>query len=77
LTEVKKATRLEVLPQYRYSDRWMAIYGRLEAKTTRVDIRGYWHVGYGHMGSAPAQLVWPQGGWRPLVSDRRACYNVW
>ena len=66
LAEVKKKTRLEVLPQYHYSDRWMAIYGHLEAKTTRVDIRGYLHVGYGHLGSAPAQLVWPEGGWRRL-----------
>ncbi len=69
LTQVKEATKLEVLPQYHYSDRWMAIYGRLEAKITRVEIRGdtrITYTGYGHLGNAPAQLVSPQGGWRRL-----------
>jgi hypothetical protein len=56
LTEVKKTTH-----------RW-AVYGRLEVKTTRVEVRGDLRItftGYGHQG-APAQLVWPEGGWHRL-----------
>jgi hypothetical protein len=69
LAEVKKTTTLQVLPQYHYSDRWAAVYGRLEAKTTRVEIRGglpTTYIGYGHLNGAAAQLVWPKNGWRHL-----------
>ena len=70
LTVVKKTTTLQVLPQYHYySDRWIAVYGRLEAKTTRVEIRGdsrITHIGYGHLNGAAAQLVSPKSGWHRL-----------
>lgn len=69
LTDVKKTTTLQVLPQYHYSDRWAAVYGRLEAKTTRVEIRGglpMTYIGYGHLNGAAAQLVWPKNGSRRL-----------
>jgi hypothetical protein len=66
LSEVKSTTKLEVLPQYHYSDTWAAIYGRFEAQPQHFTIYGDLEVGYGHMSGAPAQLIWPRGGWHQL-----------
>jgi hypothetical protein len=68
LDEVKRTTKLTVMDrgEYIYMDQWAAILGRLE---TRVPLetavsRGGQRVplGFGHLGGAPAQLVWPDDG---------------
>jgi hypothetical protein len=64
----KQALREKLRGVKKTRHRW-AVYGRLEAKTTRVEVREALRItstGYGHQGSAPAQLVWPERGWRRL-----------
>ncbi|HUI56977.1 MAG TPA: hypothetical protein VLY04_18505 [Bryobacteraceae bacterium] len=77
LDEVRRTTVLEVLPQYHYSDEWIAVYGRLETYFpvdsalkpygfVKPNVRiapGMGHpAGFGHLNGSPAQLVWPQKG---------------
>jgi hypothetical protein len=73
LKQVQQATKLGVLKQYHYSDRWFAVFGRFE---TRLSVqmssdgggtpRDY---GYGHLNTAPAQLVWNVAGWHKLKPE--------
>ena len=78
LAEVQKTTVLQVLPQYHYADKWVAVYGRLE---TRFPVDGMLPplrlpnglevpripvaghpAGFGHLNGSLAQIVWPQKG---------------
>jgi hypothetical protein len=70
LKDVQSTTKLRVLKEYNYGDRWVAIYGRFE---TRLPLqvapdgvgnpKGY---GFGHLAAAPAQLIWAEKGYRRL-----------
>jgi hypothetical protein len=64
LAEVKKTTRLQP------GGTWYAVYGRLETETTRIIARSNsWvktETGYGHLGSAPAQMVADRNCWLKL-----------
>lgn len=70
LAEVEKTTTLRVYPQYHYTDRWIAVFGRLETHfpldpgvyPSASYSTGYHPAGYGHLNGSPAQLVWPQRG---------------
>jgi hypothetical protein len=66
LEEVKRTTRLE-----QRGSHWYAVYGRLETVSPRKGMlsgdRNFETYGYGHQGSAPAQLVWGgKDAWRRL-----------
>lgn len=80
LLDVQKTTTLRVYPQYHYTDKWIAIYGRLETKfpvdgmlPPNVHIApGKGHpAGFGHLNSSPAQLVWPKDGVYSLKAKRK------
>jgi hypothetical protein len=61
LDAVKRTTQLE-----QRTDFYAAVYGRLESEIPRKlelrDGRTAIFNGYGHLGEAPAQLVWPDKG---------------
>jgi hypothetical protein len=70
LKDVQKTTKLEVLKEYNYSDRWVAIFGRFETRSPlqavsggRGQLMGY---GFGHLNSAPAQLISGEKGFHEL-----------
>ena len=69
LQQVMRTTKLEVLPQYNYSDRWVAMFGRLETdlprKVTLGDRTGF-VTGFGHLNGSPGQLIGPKGGFFEL-----------
>ena len=52
LSEVQRSTKLEVLPQYHYSDKWFAVFGRFEASIPLEESDGF-----GHLNGSPAQLI--------------------
>jgi len=67
LEAVKKTTRLEY-----HTESYAAVYGRLESEVPRKlelgDGRTLIFNGYGHLGEAPAQLIWPdKGGYLKLA----------
>lgn len=70
LREVKKTTKLRILKQYNYSDKWMAIFGRFETRVplqVGIDGRGKLRGdGFGHLSGAPAQLVSGENASREL-----------
>lgn len=55
LMEVKPTTTLQTFKHC--SDKWAAIYGRLETRPLR-----YRYDGFGHLGGSPARLIFPQNG---------------
>jgi hypothetical protein len=61
LNSVRKTTKLEVLKQHNYSDKWVAIFGRFETRIPPQLILGGdgqpRPAGFGHLGGAPAQLI--------------------
>jgi hypothetical protein len=61
LKDVQKTTKLQVLKEYNYSDRWVAIFGRFE---TRLPFVG--RFGFGHLNAAPAQLISSVKGYHEL-----------
>ena len=57
LTQVKSTTVLRVYPEFHYSDKWLALYGRLETHVPLETLDGF-----GHLNGSPAQLISPQDG---------------
>ena len=73
LAALSKTTSLRVYPKYHYSDKWMAVFGRLETKFPLDPaqypccLSGGGHLaGFGHLNGSPAQLVWPPNGFHKL-----------
>ena len=70
LEQVKRTTWLRVDKKLNYSEEWFAIFGRLETQLPRKVSLGNGRYGYttgfGHLSSAPAQLVAPTDGYHPL-----------
>jgi hypothetical protein len=60
-------------PDCQYRAGWAAVFGRLETQkvfdTFRDASGGMHHVGFGHLGGSPAQLIWPEGGTFCLASQ--------
>ncbi len=71
LKEVQKTTKLRVLKDYNYTDKWVAIFGRFETRIPLIAIgregrgqmMGY---GFGHLNAAPAQLIPSKLGFHEL-----------
>jgi hypothetical protein len=62
LKDVQRTTKIQVLKGNPLSDRWVAVYGRFETRPLQAvragskgQLMGY---GFGHLNSAPAQLVY-------------------
>ena len=70
LKQVQETTKLEVLPQYNYTDKWFAIFGRFETRVPPRVARGgddkMHGGGFGHLNLAPAQLISYDSAWREL-----------
>jgi hypothetical protein len=68
LGEVRKTTSLEG------ADQWYAFFGRLETTIPLKKDLGYGRTlmryGYGHLNSAPAELVWPAVGGALRLKER-------
>ncbi len=66
LKEVQKTTKLVVLKKYNYKDKWLAMFGRFEngvpIRVMKIGDREFTTYGFGHLNSAPAQLVWAEKG---------------
>lgn len=62
--EVQKTTKLRVNSQIRYAEEWAAVFGRFDTLEKFPRSAGYPKrpSGLGHLGGAPAQLVWPHNG---------------
>ena len=59
LAQLKRTTRLRTYKDHQYDDKWIAMFGRLEA---RLPPQADYAAGYGHLNGSPAQLVWPMNG---------------
>ena len=77
LAEVSKTTSLRVYPEYHYSDRWAAVFGRLETRfpldPTEYpgQFSGRSHpAGLGHLNGSPAQLISPRNGYHKLPQGK-------
>jgi hypothetical protein len=70
LKQVQRTTRLEVLKQYNYTDKWFAVFGRFETRLPlQVALGGggkLFGYGFGHLNAAPAQLISVDDGYREL-----------
>ena len=70
LKQVRRTTRLQVLKQYNYTDRWFAVFGRFETRLPlQVALGGgdkLFGYGFGHLNAAPAQLIAGDDGYRQL-----------
>jgi hypothetical protein len=61
LKELQKTTKLQVLKEYNYSDKWVAIFGRFETQSPLVG-----RFGFGHLNGSPAQLISSVKGYHEL-----------
>jgi hypothetical protein len=66
LEQVRATTGLRVIKAAHYSDKWMAVFGRLETHLPRQIRPNATTNGFGHLSSAPAQLISPKDGYRRL-----------
>ena len=70
LMDVQKTTKLQVFKEYKYSDRWFAIFGRFETRLPlQVAVGGSGKLmgyGFGHLNTAPAQLISGDAGFHEL-----------
>ena len=70
LNQVRRTTRLQILKQDNYTDRWFAVFGRFEVRLPlQVALGGggkLFGSGFGHLNAAPAQLVSADDGYREL-----------
>jgi hypothetical protein len=64
LEEVQKTTKLSPAMQPLYSEEWAAVFGRFDTLEKLPISAGYPKrpSGFGQLGGAPAQLVWPHNG---------------
>lgn len=70
LRDAQKTTKLRVLKDNNYSDKWVAIFGRFETRLPlQVVIGGSGKLmgyGFGHLNIAPAQLISDETGFYEL-----------
>jgi hypothetical protein len=73
LKEVQRTTKLQVLKEHNYSDKWVAFFGRFETRLPLQVVVGgggkLMGYGFGHLNGAPAQLISPQGGFHELKAN--------
>ena len=73
LRQVQRTTRLQVLKESDYSDKWFAVFGHFVTRVPPEVVRGadgkLHGYGFGHLSSSPAQLVAEGNGYRELKPD--------
>ena len=76
LAEVQKTTKLKTYSGKlsKYNEKWMAIFGRLETRVPLPVVPNLGGerigVGFGHLGAAPAELVFCRNCTRELKSAK-------
>jgi hypothetical protein len=73
LKDVQKTTKLQVLKEDNYSDKWVAIFGRFETRLPLQVVTGgsgkLMGYGFGHLNTAPAQLISDEAGFYELKAN--------
>jgi hypothetical protein len=73
LTLVQETTKLRVFEDHYYDDKWIAMFGRFEARLP-PQLRGIGRVGYGfgHLNGAPAQLISVEGAFKEWTRQKNS-----